>query len=564
MRIFPTSRGLNRPAADARRQNTCRLSVEPLEPRDCPSYTVLDLGALPGMEWSEALAVNASGHVVGRSGIPGVETRAFLWQNGVISDLGYGEAADINDTGQIVGWGPYDQACLWQGGVRTELGELVPDGGSNAHAINDNGQVVGWSMTSGGVEHAFVWENGVMYDLNNLVPGGTGLELLFAWDFNDSGQIVGDARINGQRRAFLVTDNDGVFANGGAALIDLGTLGGAEAWAYDLNSSGQVAGSANVPKWGARHAFLYSNDTMSDLGTLGGYTSSDGYAINDAGQVVGSSMKSGPNGPVVHAFRWQNQTMTDLNSFLPRKSSWALTRANDINNAGHIVGNGTLSGQRRAFLMVPGNSALQAESSITRPATEALSLGQAQPLLAEALARWQAVGANTSSLSGVEVRIADLGGTTLGLASGHTIWLDDDAAGWGWFVDPTPGDDSEFTTPGDQGEQGRMDLLTALAHELGHLLGLDHDDEGVMDETLTPGTRRVPMSSDTGTAPTVGPLAAPRPASSAANPSDDRSALGLVSSSRAALALDHYFAAIAADEALAVAVALAEDEQRKD
>ena len=57
---------------------------------------------------------------------------------------------------------------------------------------------------------------------------------------------------------------------------------------------------------------------------------------------------------------------------------------------------------------------------------------------------------------GIDVRIADLGGTTLGLASGNTIWLDDNAAGWGWFVDPTPGDDSEFTTPGDQGEQGKM------------------------------------------------------------------------------------------------------------
>src|SRR5262249_12810709 len=70
------------------------------------------------------------------------------------------------------------------------------------------------------------------------------------------------------------------------------------------------------------------------------------------------------------------------------------------------------------------------------------------------------------------------------------IWLDDNAAGWGWFVDPTPLNDSEFTTPGNQGEQGRMDLLTVLEHEVGHLLGRGHEAEGVMQETLGAGLRR--------------------------------------------------------------------------
>ena len=82
----------------------------------------------------------------------------------------------------------------------------------------------------------------------------------------------------------------------------------------------------------------------------------------------------------------------------------------------------------------------------------------------------------------------------MGLASGHTIWLDDNAAGWGWFVDPTPEDDSEFTTPGNQGEQRRMDLLTVLEHEVGHLLGFEHEVSGVMQETLIAGTRWTPLS----------------------------------------------------------------------
>ena len=40
--------------------------------------------------------------------------------------------------------------------------------------------------------------------------------------------------------------------------------------------------------------------------------------------------------------------------------------------------------------------------------------------------------------------VADLSGGLLGEAIGTTILIDSNAAGYGWFVDPTPASDEEF------------------------------------------------------------------------------------------------------------------------
>src|SRR5678815_638615 len=78
--------------------------------------------------------------------------------------------------------------------------------------------------------------------------------------------------------------------------------------------------------------------------------------------------------------------------------------------------------------------------------------------------------------------IADLPQTTLGLSLGDTVWIDSDAAGSGWSAN-----------------SGAFDLVTAVAHELGHVLGIDHSAEpGVMHDDLAPGVRALPMPRGSG------------------------------------------------------------------
>ncbi|MCE5269189.1 MAG: GPI anchored serine-threonine rich family protein, partial [Planctomycetaceae bacterium] len=87
----------------------------------------------------------------------------------------------------------------------------------------------------------------------------------------------------------------------------------------------------------------------------------------------------------------------------------------------------------------------------------------------------------TGALAGVNVELADLPGRLLGQTAAGTILIDHDAAGYGWFVAPTPQDDSEFmqraanvlvAKPNPQTTAaGHADLLTTLTHEMGHVLG---------------------------------------------------------------------------------------------
>ncbi|MCB1229581.1 MAG: Ig-like domain-containing protein, partial [Verrucomicrobiae bacterium] len=92
--------------------------------------------------------------------------------------------------------------------------------------------------------------------------------------------------------------------------------------------------------------------------------------------------------------------------------------------------------------------------------------------------RWRATGLSaeqSAALDSITYEITNLNGIQLGQTSGMTIVLDDDAAGVNWFIDATPDADEEF---GENGQAisgdaaNRVDLLSIVLHEQGHILGL--------------------------------------------------------------------------------------------
>jgi hypothetical protein len=205
------------------------------------------------------------------------------------------------------------------------------------------------------------------------------------------------------------------------------------------------------------------------------------------------------NGDGTSDILWQNKTNGNVGAWTVRGgvfSAWTFFNAIDPTVWTPVA--------RR----LTNGSFVRVDGERTEPADSHASVTQSdlESIVPAAIDRWLGSGLDESAaaqLRNVRFVIGNLPGTCLGETDGNVVYIDSDAAGRGWFADLTPAIDEEFIRLGaesglkaiDPRAVDRIDLLTVLEHELGHVLGLNDLDaslDALMSAKLGTGIRRLP------------------------------------------------------------------------
>src|SRR5213082_1577959 len=379
---------------------TLALAQAPAKAKPKSQYQVSNLPDFGGTS-SGGNSINDQSWVSGYSRMADRNRHATLWRNSALTDLGTlgGPNSSVtwnvkNTAGIIVGisqtadpqllgesWssaafystpnnvGYINLGFVWQQGQMRRLPNFP--GGNNGFATGANnlGQVVGWAEN--GVHdptccctqvlqfRPAVWTLGPPDQIHDLplIPGDSSGA---ATAINDNGQIVGISGICDQAVGRHTAKHAVLWENGG--VTDLGTF--PAAWwntPTAINQHGDIVGFAGDPAFvegDVLHAFVWTlEDVLRPLKPLKGRTpqhvDSEAYGINERRQVVGVSCDAQQTD--CRAVVWDHGAYpTDLND-LKGDSSAFLALAKDINDKGEITGRAVdpTTGALTAYLAVP-------------------------------------------------------------------------------------------------------------------------------------------------------------------------------------------------------------------
>ena len=348
------------------------------EQRQTPRYVLTDLGTLPGGTASFALGVSSAGEAVGtsRTGTGSRPQFAVRWRDGGVENLGslpgstFSRAFEVNSRGQVVGEAftaspEVSRAVLWEAdNTMRDLGTL---GGRSAvaNAIDERGRAFGVSSRAEGPSVATVWDRTGPQALPPADPGAVGASRVNAASKSgravgsgparvESGATVGQAvRWDPRGRNFVATALDRLEPDRFATAFGVSENGIAVGEATRLDPTDSSPGRTST------RAVRWDGTRVSELPRVGSYRFTRANEVSNRGDVVGFA--SGFAGfPSIDgaAVLWRGDRAIDLNTaVVGGTDGFVLRTAESINEAGQIVGFGSVGGQTRAFLLTPAGSA---------------------------------------------------------------------------------------------------------------------------------------------------------------------------------------------------------------
>ncbi len=210
-----------------------------------------------------------------------------------------------------------------------------------AFGLNEQGQIVGRVRMTDDTSKAFKYTNGI-FSLLSPLSGGTYAE---AVAINEAGTVVGSRyNSNFQPVGFYWKNNQAA-----VSIPNYAQQSGFESPARDINDAGMIVGYANGIGGGQSptRAYFYNpeifNPQLTDMGSYIAGSDTFAQGINASGVATGGNNDPGNSNT---AFKKGAGAMQNLGYFTTQFFSYE-TYAQDINDAGYVVGSYTLTNTAR-------------------------------------------------------------------------------------------------------------------------------------------------------------------------------------------------------------------------